>query len=299
MAANVRPARATDLEAVARIFQETYTDMERRHGREPLPPAAAPEPIYSHLLATDPEGFWVAEVEGELAGYAASIVRDALWFLSSFWVLPRWQGQGIGRQLLRRALAYGRARGARCFSVYSSREPAALGAYLRAGMYPQPPFIRLVAPVLPRPAPDAPGLVLRPLAASEEAVAALAPIDLAVRGCRRDPDHLYWLSQRDRRGFAALSAGELVGYFYVGGETSIGPLATINATLVEPLLAAALRRCAATAPYLPTVRVPGANHRALRFLLAHGFRVEDYTHFLSSAPYGRFDRYVISGGALL
>jgi hypothetical protein len=44
--------------------------------------------------------------------------------------------------------------------------------------------------------------------------------------------------------------------------------------------------------------VPGVNHAAIRFALAAGLRLVNHSHFLTTAPFGRFERYVASGPSL-
>ncbi|HMJ37174.1 MAG TPA: GNAT family N-acetyltransferase [Baekduia sp.] len=90
----------------------------------------------SHLLATDPEGSWVAEVDGEIVGVALALVRDDIWGLSLFGVRPGLQGQGIGRLLLAAALGY--AAGRRGALILSSTDPRAMRSYARAGFAVKP-----------------------------------------------------------------------------------------------------------------------------------------------------------------
>jgi GNAT superfamily N-acetyltransferase len=90
----------------------------------------------SHLLATDPDGSWVAELDGEIVGVALSLVRDDVWGLSLFGVRPGLQGRGIGRPLLAAALGY--ADGRRGAIILSSTDPRAMRSYARAGFAVKP-----------------------------------------------------------------------------------------------------------------------------------------------------------------
>src|SRR5438067_1831371 len=51
-----------------------------------------------HLMTTDPGGSWVAEDDdGHVVGLAQGLIRDDLWVLSLFGVMPRCQERGRGR----------------------------------------------------------------------------------------------------------------------------------------------------------------------------------------------------------
>ena len=84
----------------------------------------------AHLLGTDPGGCWVAEVDGEQAGFAVSFRRDLLWMLASYAVRPDLQGQGIGRPLLEAALSH--SRGCLRGMFASSSDPRAYRRYRQA-----------------------------------------------------------------------------------------------------------------------------------------------------------------------
>ncbi|MDX6732559.1 MAG: hypothetical protein QOC54_2507 [Baekduia sp.] len=90
----------------------------------------------AHLLGTDPDGVWVAELAGEVVGVALGLVREDVWGLSLLGVRPGLQGQGIGGPLLRAALAY--SDGRRGAIILSSTDPRAMRSYARAGFAIRP-----------------------------------------------------------------------------------------------------------------------------------------------------------------
>src|SRR5579884_4274505 len=87
---------------------------------------------------TDPDGAFVAELDGRVVGVAEAMVRERLWCLSMLAVEPGIQRGGAGRALLERSMAYGR--GTDAGLIVSSNDPRALGLYARAGFAMHPTF---------------------------------------------------------------------------------------------------------------------------------------------------------------
>jgi GNAT superfamily N-acetyltransferase len=80
---------------------------------------------------TDPDGAFVAELDGQLVGVAQAIVRERLWCLSMLAVEPGIQSGGAGRALMERAVTYGRATDPGL--IVSSNDPRALRLYAVGG----------------------------------------------------------------------------------------------------------------------------------------------------------------------
>jgi len=145
--AQVRPMRDDDVEACERISSTAFHELDlRTHPRawpdpEPRPPhrSEAWQARTRHLLLTDPGGCWVAEVDGEVAGFATSLVRELMWILASYAVRPGLQGQGLGRALLAAALHHGR--GCLRGMLNASEDPQALRRYVAAGFRLQPQMV--------------------------------------------------------------------------------------------------------------------------------------------------------------
>ncbi len=285
-----RAAREDDLPAAADLYRESVGDMFARHG---IPQAVAPREVvlaaYGHVFRT---GFFhVAEVDGRIDGIASAVVRDKLWFLSTFWVRPGVQQRGLGRPLLDRVWADGVAAGATTFFTYASVDRTATAMYMRRGMLPG--WQILVFAGAPRRLPDAPtGYDVAPLT-----VAAAGDLDADVRATRREADHAYWLGAGSPlRGRLVRRAGDVVGYFYVVKGT-IGPACRTDARHADAVMSLALRDAASDAADVKMI-VPGVNHAAIRFALAAGLSFANHSHFLATSPFGRLERYLASGPSL-
>jgi ribosomal protein S18 acetylase RimI-like enzyme len=160
-----------------------------------------------HPCDTDPDGCFVAELEGRVVGVAEVLLRDGMWILSLLAVDPTLQSGGAGRALMARALDVGS--GAEPGLIVSSDDSRALRLYALSGF-------RL------RPTLQAEGSVVRqaiPACAArvrddaEPDFEALAALSRAVRGAEHTPDLRYALRRGGRlltlgqRGFAIAQPG--------------------------------------------------------------------------------------------
>jgi GNAT superfamily N-acetyltransferase len=227
----VRPATEADLPAMVEITTRAYHEVDvqtyQRSWPDPVPHTPTRQALWvertRHALQTDPGGCWVAEADGEVAGCAVSRVRELMWILSSFAVLPRLQGLGVGTQLLQAAMHHGR--GCLRGMLASSADPRAVRRYRRAGFTLHPQM--LLRGVVDRAAlPD----LERVREGSQGDVDLMDSVDRRTRGAAHGPDHVPMLAQF-RLTVVDHSHGS--GYAYV--DASGSPV----------LLAATSRRAAA------------------------------------------------------
>src|SRR5204862_5005525 len=119
---------------------ETLADLGVRKGlTRVVPDVAHIEALYGHIARTGI--FQVAEIEGRIGAVCHASVREAVWFLSGFWVRPGLQKQGLGGPLLARVHEAGRAAGARTFFTWSTPDITAIASYLRRGLVPGYPIL--------------------------------------------------------------------------------------------------------------------------------------------------------------
>jgi hypothetical protein len=285
-----RRAREDDMPAAVDLYRESVGDMFKRHGIvQPVTPREVALAAYGHVFRTGV--FHVAEVDGRLDGIASAVVRDKLWFLSTFWARPGAQQRGLGGPLLDRAWQDGVAVGATTFFTYASVDRTGTSMYLRRGMVPG--WQILVFAGAPKRLPDAPaGYDFAPLT-----VDVACALDAEIRATRREVDHAWWLGVGSPfRGRAVARGGEVVGYFYVVKGT-IGPACWADDRHADAVMSLALRDAASDAAEVKMI-VPGANHAAIRFALAAGLRYVNHSHFLTTSPFGRMERYLPSGPSL-
>ncbi|MBZ5535926.1 MAG: GNAT family N-acetyltransferase [Acidobacteriia bacterium] len=283
----------------------SFQDMIRRvYGtRQSLRGMRRVPPYLRHVLATDAQGFWVAESNTKVIGFVCSIVRGSIWFLCDFWIVPEFQNRGIGRQLLKRSLQSDRPY--RITSTYSSLYPPAMRSYIMLGMTPQFPIYTLVCR----------SKDLKPTWAAEreikiceldptgsqggirEAVHEMSSIDKVARGSGRNEDHELFIKRSGNRCWLAKKSDRTIGYFYISPKGQVGPLAVKDTRAMLPVLHQAIESAARLHPGL-TIQIPSPNVESIRELIRAGFRIDSHAIFMSSREFGKMENYIISGPAL-
>ncbi len=257
--------RDADVEACERLSSQAFLALDQRTHQRGWPDPSARPPHRAaawhartrHLLATDPGGCWVVEVEEEVVGFATSLVRDLMWILASYAVRPGLQGQGLGRALLDAALQHGR--GCLRGMLNASADPQALRRYALAGFRLQPQMLlhgtvsREVLPVVRHVREGTPGD--RDL---------LDSLDRRTRGAAHGPDHEV-LARELRLIVTDRPAGS--GYAYVNDRGAPILLAATSrkaaATLTWEALATSDPDVAVEVPH-----VSAANHWAVDLAMA-------------------------------
>lgn len=173
---------------------------------------------------TDPDGAFVAELDGRIVGVAEAIVRERLWCLSMLAVQPGVQSAGAGRALMECAAAYGRAGDAGL--IVSSNDPRALRLYADCGFAMHPTFEangaveRRRLPRLREPVRDDDGGEIEAVAGLTRAVRG-APYTDELRFAFRHGGRLLRIGDR---GFAAVSAEGLLWALVARDEQPAGAL---------------------------------------------------------------------------
>ena len=212
-----------------------------------------------HLLSTDPGGCWVAEIDGVLVGFAVGFVRELMWILASYAVLPSHQGQGIGREMLSAAAQHGQ--GCLRGMLISPADPGSTRRYRTAG-FELHPLMQL------RGAVDRTTLPITDRIREGTSADAdlMDSVDRRIRGAAHGPDH-HLLLESLRLIIVDRSTGS--GYAYLTPEDGPALLAATNRRTATDLLWEAL---AATPPGagLRVGRITAANQWAIEVGLAAG-----------------------------
>ena len=298
-----RAGAPADAGPAARLIVTALNDVLSKQNRAPTTSShGALVPVLEHL-AKGAGRFWVAADGEDLVGMGTSLVRGELWFLSALFVLPQWQGAGVGRALLEHAMDGYPAAGGVAAVMSSAANPLSNRLYAHHGLWPLMPVLYLSGAPARVVAPHTSSFTSSPL--SVDHLDDLRAVDLGVTGLDRTPDHAWLMEVAGRPGWLFRRHGRPAGYAYLGGDgtqgdDAVGPVATLRAqdqaAAIGFALAEAARRGHATA----TLAVPGLNLCAQRLLWQAGFAFEGAAAlFGASRPFGRFDRYIFFGDSLM
>jgi GNAT superfamily N-acetyltransferase len=281
LAEDAGAATAAAHEALSRLYPEEGTPAQAAVR------ATAQRARALHLQTTDPEGCWVAEVDGQVVGVALGLVRDGVWGFSLFGILPAFQGMGIGNRLYAAALAYGAEQPGGI--ILSSSHPAAMRRYARSPGFRLLPSVGLSGAWDPRRVPE--GLRSRPGDLSGDA----ETLDRASRHVR-GASHAVDLPVLLGRPGAVLLVLEGAGFAVVGDGT-VALLAATSEAAAEDLLWSAMR----SGPRGGTVSydfVTAENQWAIRVGLEAGLALTPDGPVLVRGQVGPMAPYLPSGAYL-
>jgi len=297
-----RPMTVADIDATTYIRKAALDELARSEGHEPEPWTPRRYPHFEHLLRTDPDGSWIAELDGTAVGYAMGFTRGPIWFLAQLFVRPEVHAQGMGAMLLTRSMDAGQARDASVFSVVSSTSPLAQALYMRAGMFATAVCYRMHGPLAAL--TTQPRTSARVVHADDRWAERLAALDRHAFGAERTLDHRLYLDasawpEIEHLAFGIERDGALAAYGYVDEDGHIGPLAAFEPDDLRPLLRIAGDWLSARGVESAYGFFPSNNPTMLAAVLSASWRIQHWTFLKTTAPFGRFDCYLPSGGLLL
>ncbi len=268
----IRDATEADVPACIDVWVSTQPDI----GVAPLPE----QPLARHELDTG--RLILAEVDGAIVGFGATLTRSGVAYLADLFVAPAHQGSGIGRQLLQALFADHRG----SLFTFASTDPRAQRLYEQFGMRAVERYHYL----------DARRDALTPWPTDVELVAAeraaIVAVDAAITGRDRSIDIDYaesigadwYLAHRAglRIGAAAVVASTWWNPWHPHG-VRIGPIMAGDADDIAPILAAALSvgACADVMADVVSTFAP-SSLPALPALLDAGFDVVDTDLLMAS-----------------
>lgn len=210
--------------------------------------------------ATDPEGFFVAEIDGQpVAAISVVNLSDSVAFLGLYLCLPAFRGEGIGYGLWRHALGHAGAR-----TVGLDGVPAQEANYARSGFVRTGQSVRYLGHLA---APDRPADLIE-----AEDHATIFVLDHAATGIARPAFLRAWVRQTATRKTVALrDDGTLIGFATVRqcrDGCKIGPIVAPDADRALRLA----RQAAALSGESPVmIDLPASNTDLATALQDHGF----------------------------
>jgi len=306
-----RKAAIEDFPGILRLIRTSFDGVLREHGFFDSSPFASPRlpaipqqgfPWFEMGLREDGEGFWVAEVEGKLAGLTLSWVRGSLWYLAHLFVSPAHQGLNIGQNLMERAMKHHKN------STITNRalvtfayNPVSISLYARHGIYPREPLYWMEGPSQ-QVKTEASNTKLRNerIGDLEKSRSILSRIDELTLGYPREKNHEFLFRTPSVRCYLFSMGSQPVGYAYVWQSGRVGPLATVSHEIFPDVLRSAFRLAAADGAANVGIAATGSNEQLMQVALEQKMRILDNYLFMSSKPFPNFSNYVLyPTGAML
>ncbi len=277
-----------ELPEAVKVYHTSRVDMQSRLGQNPgdISDKERAQALKDYIHIHSTGIFYGAYIKGQIIGISCAAIRDDIWFLSGFWVLPEFQNKGIGKPLLKMVYKEGVNLNCRIFCVWSSLDPSAQTCYLKMGMMPGYPVYRLAGSLknIPKANPE---YKLQNLD-----IETSIKIDSIIRGCMRKQDHEYWLGN-GHKGFQVLYKNKPVSYFYCK-DGSIGAGGWLTKKAGTPTTLLALKQASMdseTVTFIPG----GLNHSSIKIAMSLGMKVSGGAHFLTSKQFGQLNQYLASG----
>jgi len=296
MTIKIRPGTSEDLFgafvafrlALHRLNQSLeLASPENKPGPENFPEHFEIFRTYTEHLAETADQFWVAEDEGEVIGFARSILRDGIRQLSELFVRPDRQSQGVGKHLLDSAFP---SEGANNRVIIASPDVRAVTRYLKSGVKIR--FTIYDWGRKPEIVPFETDLLIEPFNVSPENLAILNSIDRTILGYTREVDHI-WLG-KNRHGHFYRRNENVVGYSYVSNR--VGPIAMLQNSDFHTALANVESEMI---KYMDDVfneffvTIPMINTAAVEYVLKRGCQTTPFVeHFMSDKPLGQYENYI-------
>ena len=300
-----RRARPGDLASVASVFAAAIDDFNKKHGFFEEPTSTSPpNPQYAFWLKKDPAAFWVAEDGRRIVGYSYSFLRGSLWFLADLFILPEYQGKGVGKVLIQKTLgSWSGHRIANRALITPAFNRASVSLYMRFGMFPRQPVYFATAPR---------ERVLRSLGPRRsKTLEAEERTEIGSRSSELDQIHKQalgfptgWHNEfftvvQDAHCLLFKKKGRLEGYAFLRRNGRIGPLVVKSASSFREALEATMRVAAEGDSEELTIFFPGTNEEAVLASVGSGFRITYPLLFLSSRPMGDWSNYLFYSPGLM
>lgn len=298
-----REGHASDLQAVFELGEDARGASRRERGRVAAGDEAElhaewerERPLVKFLAGQSDSSFWVAEEDGEIAGYVLVAHFDTMDELVELWVAPAHAGRGIGRALLERAWPdspspeLGRV-------VVSLGLPADLTLFTEFGVMPVSghwhmrhrvdQYLEQRAQELDAAEPDVHGLT------PDRAVEEWKRLEPKAIGHERPLLHEFFGRTRSCLATMDAESGQASGLCWVSSEGEIGPAVGESPGDLVPVLLAAFDRVAKLQePETIGVFCTTDSWWLLDRLRRLGFTVHWPAWIMSSVPLPGLDRYL-------
>jgi len=260
---------SSDLPAVATTFATAIDDLDKKHGffTEPTP-TSPPNPQYAFWLNKEPASFWVATHSDRVVGYTYSFLRGSFWFLADLFILPKYQGKGIGGKLIKRTL--GSWKGHQISNkalITPAFNRASVSLYMRYGMLPRQPVYFATAPrdqAIETLSSRTNEVEVEEVSDFNRASEKLARLHTSALGFPPGWQNEFFFRIQHASCLLFKKDGRTVGYSFIRTNGRIGPLVVRTDALFRPALELTLEIAAERTKGGLTLFFPATNEEAVR-----------------------------------
>jgi hypothetical protein len=176
-------------------------------------------------------------------------------------------------------------------AIIATLDMRAQASYYRSGTAARFPIMSLIGPPGARAGTGPLDATLEALDATPDEIPQLLELERAAVEFDRGTE-MRWLVD-ERHGYLYRRAGRAIGYGFLAPRGGIGPVAASDPADTAAILDHLERRAAELGLEEISADVPGPNEAAVRHLLSRGLKFDTFiTVFMSSRPFGQFDRYI-------
>lgn len=276
------------------VMDSSYRDLQARSGRKVPDPLIFTEPPAAvvHMHKTDYEGCWGAFEGRRMIGYGQALMRGRQWYLANLFVRSDNQNEGVGRELLRRCINYGRRRKADSFALCTfPYNEVALGLYTSFGLMPRYPIFQLRNTNTATSRLSSTGLRAEE-GDFRDSVLRINRLEKEIRGYARLTDLRFFSRDPEYDILDFYHGRKWIGYSIIYKNTLIAPAGAIEPKYLTGILSESYRICIARGSKLIMVYSGGSNGHVYGHLKSLGFRIDNISIFVSDKLYGDFSRYM-------
>ena len=110
MSANIRTAKIDDLEVLARLYHEFWSELRKKQGCKPESIEEVRASVKS-CLADSKNAIFLAFVNGDAVGFVRVSEREGCFWAEELYVKPTYRRMGIGKSLMKTAEQYVQEKG--------------------------------------------------------------------------------------------------------------------------------------------------------------------------------------------
>ncbi len=286
-----RHLRRDELLEASRLFQRSFNHLRRKNNRPTFDEKITEvSPFFDHKYKTDRDGYWGAFENGRMIGFGHAIMRGKQWYLANLFVAPGSQVKGVGSELLKRCLRYGKGKTDSYSLCTFSYNEVSLALYSSFGIMPLYPIFVMYRKIDKN-------FRVRPTGLkvvednSNKSILRINRLEKKIRGYSRLIDLRYYAGSPHAKILNFYKNSRWVGYSAVIRNSHIMPAGSPYPKFLPDILTESIRECISSKGKEIEINIGAHNQALFQRLKSHGFKIFEMVVFLSTKPYSDLSRY--------